>query len=75
MSSPYSSDVIRGAAEDAARLLGYRQIKPQQLRVVKSFLKGHDVFGVLPSGVGKVFVMPTSPSFLTSFSTSPRDLA
>ncbi len=53
MSSPYSSDAIRGAAEDAAQLLGYRQMKPQQFRVVESFLKGHDVFGVLPTGFGK----------------------
>ena len=53
MSSSYSSDAISGVAEDAARLLGYRQMKPQQHRVVESFLNGHDVFGVLPTGFGK----------------------
>ena len=53
MSSPYSSDDFRGSAEDVGRLLGYGQMNPQQLRVVESFLKVHNVFGVLPTGFGK----------------------
>ena len=28
-------------------------MKPEQLQVVEAFVKGHDVFGVLPTGFGK----------------------
>ena len=49
----YSSGAITEAAEAATQALGYQQMKPQQLEVIESFIKGNDVFGVLPTGFGK----------------------
>ena len=76
MSSLYSSDAIRRSAEDAPQILGSRQMKPQ-LGVVESFLAGHDVFGVLPTGSGKSLLClpPHTHVVFTRFSTSPRGLA
>ena len=37
----------------ATQALDYQQMKPQQLEVVQSFVKGNDVFGVLPTEFGK----------------------
>ena len=72
MSSPYSSDAIRGAAADAGRLLGYSQMKPQQLKVVESFLKGHDVFGVLPTGFGKSLCYACLPIVFDKLQHKPQ---
>ena len=44
---------IRDVARSAARELGYANLKPEQLDVVEAFVKGHDVFGMLPTGYGK----------------------
>ena len=44
---------IRDAARSAARELGYASLKPEQLDVVEAFVKGRDVFSVLPTGYGK----------------------
>ena len=44
---------IRDAARSAARELGYANLKPEQLDVVEAFVKGRDVFSVLPTGYGK----------------------
>ena len=41
--------VIRGAAEE----LGYPSLKPEQLKVIQSFVSCRDVFAVLPTGFGK----------------------
>lgn len=49
----HSSRAIVEAAKAAARVLGYIQMKSEQLQVVESFVKGNDVFGVLPTGFGK----------------------
>ena len=37
-------------------------MKPKQLEVVMGFLKGHDVFGVLPTGFGKSLCFGSLPS-------------
>ena len=44
---------IREAAKSAAKDLGYPDLKPEQLDVVETFVKGRDVFTVLPTGFGK----------------------
>ena len=44
---------IRDAVQSAARELGYANLKPEQLDVVETFVKGRDVFAVLPTGYGK----------------------
>ena len=44
---------VREAARSAARELGFPDLKPEQLKVVETFVKGHDVSAVLPTGYGK----------------------
>ena len=44
---------VREAARSAARELGYPDLKPEQLKVVETFVQGRDVFAVLPTGYGK----------------------
>ena len=44
---------IREAAKSAAKDLGYPDLKPEQLDVVETFVKGRDVFAVLPTDFGK----------------------
>ena len=41
--------IIRRAAEE----LGYPSLKPEQLKVIQSFVNGRDVFAVLPTGFWK----------------------
>ena len=43
---------VREAARNAARVLGYTDLKQEQLRVVEAFVE-RDVFAVLPTGYGK----------------------
>lgn len=38
-------------------LLGYSQVKPDQMWLVEVFLEGNDVFVCLPTGTGKYFAM------------------
>ena len=45
--------VIREAARSAAKELGYPNLKPEQLEVVETFVKGCNMFAVLPAGDGK----------------------
>ena len=37
----------------ATNKLGYDQIKPEQQTLVEKFVSGRDVFGILPTGLGK----------------------
>ena len=41
------------ACREAASSLGYQPLKEEQLGVITSFIKGKDVFAVLPTGFGK----------------------
>ena len=40
----YSDDAVREVAESTAREFGYAHMKSEQLRVVKAFVQGNDVF-------------------------------
>ena len=44
---------VTQAVTEAANELGFPVLKPEQLEVVTSFLRGRDVFAVLPTGFGK----------------------
>ena len=44
---------VRETTKSAARELGHPDLKPEQLKVVETFVKGRDVFSVLPTGYGK----------------------
>ena len=48
-----STRAVREAAVSAAREQGYAGLKSEQLKVVETFVKGRDVFAVLPTGYGK----------------------
>ena len=43
---------IREAARSVAKELGYPNLKTERLEVVETFVKGRDVFAVLPTGYG-----------------------
>ena len=49
----HHSHYVQEAAKQAARELGYEDMKPEQLRVVEAFVQGRDVFAILPTGYGK----------------------
>ena len=44
---------VKECVTDAAKELGYPEMKPEQLEVAASFIEGRDVFSVLPTGFGK----------------------
>ena len=48
-----SEEDILASASFAARQLEYDTLKSLQLKVIKSFLAGRDVFAILPMGYGK----------------------
>ena len=60
--SEHSPRAIWEAATAAGRLLGYEKVKLHQLEVIKAFVKGSDVFGILPTGYGKSFCYASLPS-------------
>ena len=41
------------ALRKANERLGYKEMKPEQEELVKEFISGRDVFGILPTGFGK----------------------
>ena len=48
-----SEKKIQEAVAHAALALGYPSLREKQVEVVESFVRGNDVFGVLPTGYGK----------------------
>ena len=44
---------IHDAARSVVREFGYAKLKSEQLDVVEAFVKGRDVFALLPTGYGK----------------------
>ena len=63
---------LRGCIEEAARAMGYQNLKKEQLKVVSSFIAGNDVFVALPTGFGKSLCFASLPSTfnLTGFHSS-----
>ena len=49
----FKTNAVQEAAIAASRTMGYEGMKSEQLQIVESFMTGHDVFGVLPTGYGK----------------------
>ena len=46
----FKGNAVREAAIAASTTMGYERMKSEQLQIVESFVTGHDVFGVLPTG-------------------------
>ncbi len=49
----FETQKLRDAARSAAKKLGCHNLKLEQLAVIETFVKGCDVFAVLPMGYGK----------------------
>ena len=68
MNRDFLINCIRGAAEE----LGYCDMKPEQLQLVRKFVEGNDVFAVLPTGFGKSLCYACLPLVFDSISNSKR---
>ncbi len=66
---------IKETATAAARCLGYSEMKLQQLQVVEAFVKGYDVFGVLPTGYGKSLCYACLPLVFDTLHQKPQGSA
>ena len=47
---------VESVATKVLQELGYESLKPEQLQIVTDVLRGCDVFGVLPTGLGKLSI-------------------
>ena len=56
--------------KSASKELGYPDLKPEQLDVLETFVKGHDLFAVLPTGYGKSLSLAAFPSTSVSSTQS-----
>ena len=61
---------IQEAARSAPKELSYPDLKLEQLEVVETFVKGRDMFAVLPTGYGKRLSFATFPASSTSVSST-----
>ena len=57
-------DVLMACREEASSL-GYQTLKEEQLDVITSFVKGKDVFAVLPTGFGRSLCYGSLPGVST----------
>ena len=62
------------ASEKTALSLGYSSLKPVQKEVITAFLKGNDVFGVLPMGYGKASASLAFPVLLIFHTQRNQDI-
>ena len=53
---------VERACRESACAMGYANVRDQQLRVVTNFVRGSDVFAVLPTGYGKGLCYALLPS-------------
>ena len=66
-SSDFEAAILHGIHS-----LGYEDIREKQSEVVESFLNGHDVFGVLPTGYGKSLCYACLPAVF-DYLRKPKD--
>ncbi len=66
-----TSRTIKEAVTAAGRMLGYDNIRPHQLQVIEAFVKGQDVFGILPTGYGKSFCYASLPAIFDQLLGKP----
>ena len=55
---------VEAACYTVIRSLGYSALKPERLRVIKSFVFGKDVFAVRSTGFGKSLCYVCLPAIL-----------
>ena len=62
------SDNFESACKSVVASLGYSNLKNEQYAVIKSFVLGSDVFGVLPTGYGKTLCYACLPGIFDELS-------
>ena len=63
MAAEQEEELIESAVIDAADILGFSMLKDEQKYCICEFVKGRDVFAILPTGFGKTVcftVLPTA---------------
>lgn len=63
---------IQAAVKHAIQALGYATLREKQQEVIESFVGGHDVFGVLPTGYGKSLCYACLPATF-DFLSKPKN--
>ena len=64
---------VHKAATSAAKELSYQDLKLDQMKVVEAFVKGRDVFAVLPTGYGKSLCYGCLPMVFDKLLGVPED--
>ena len=57
---------------EAAQELGYSSMKPAQLEVTLNFVRGRDVFAILPTGFGKSLCYACLPTAFDAINKKER---
>ena len=52
---------VKLVCEQAAKAIGYQELKREQLNAMTEFVSGRDVFVVLPTGFGKSLIYASLP--------------
>ena len=63
---------VKECVTDAAKELGYPEMKPKQLEVAATFIEGRDDFAVLPTGFGKSLWYACLPLAFVTFLKKER---
>jgi len=51
----------KSVIKSSVQKLGYTHLKPEQLNIIMGFLRGRDVFTILPTGFGKMLCFACLP--------------
>ena len=57
-------DLIEQVAHEIARNAGYTELKPEQLKAIKEFVRGQDVLVLFPTDFGKSLIFRLLPVVL-----------
>ena len=65
---------LDSVCRSVAASLGYSNLKNEQYIVIKNFVLGNDVFGVLPTGYGKTLCYACLPGIFDKLSGSQSSI-
>ena len=69
MAAEHEEGLIEAAVIEAASVLGFSTLKDKQKFCICKFVKGRDVFAVLPTGFGKTICFTVLPSAIDIYET------